>query len=729
TIAQQVVGYLEAGGSLYLEGGDALIRAGDLADGAVLYQLIGIDSVADGGNENVIDSLLGQPGSIAEGMVFTSSNQVYSQYIDKYFVGSGMPVFEETGYCTVAVQNVGNSGQRTICASYSLACLADGPPPSTRQELFGAIMGFLLKDTKIPVITSIHPPAVFRGRTTYVTLYGANLDDVWEIQVDSATATNLIIDEAQGAWCAFDLNVPLNIAADTLIITAVASEFSATHGLALVDLPVAIADTFETSEDTAAVCAVLDNDTHPAGDPLKIVAVTDGGHGSVSIGPDSTTAIYDPVANYCGPDSFTYTAADTNNENISATVYMTVWPVNDRPEITSSDSVLATEGEPFVYLIEAWDVDNDSLIYDAFNLQSWLDIVDTATVSGIPDVGDTTVSFHVRASDGLLADTLEVRLLIHGMNHPPIAIADTICTLEDSAIVIPVLSNDVDIDGDTLKVVAVDSARHGLLSIGPDSLNLRYQPTADYHGADTAAYTIADGAGNSAAAFVFITVHPVNDAPGPFHLLSPIKSAAITITKQNVHDTLVFVWQPANDIDGDSVTYSFIATPDLAAAMGEFSPGSAVYLAVPMETLAVNIQADGSSGRIGTWYVTAADTALTTASANGPFIISISVEQLAAELPGPLPTEFTLGQNYPNPFNPATTMEFGLPLTGPVQLSIYDLRGRLVRRLLDRNLQPGYYQVVWDGREQTGAPAASGIYLGLLRAGQAEKRIKLVLLR
>jgi hypothetical protein len=99
---------------------------------------------------------------------------------------------------------------------------------------------------------------------------------------------------------------------------------------------------------------------------------------------------------------------------------------------------------------------------------------------------------------------------------------------------------------------------------------------------------------------------------------------------------------------------------------------------------------------------------------------------------GAIPRAFTLHQNYPNPFNPQTTITFDIPggeARVPVRLSIYDLRGRLVRRLLEGELAPGRHAFVWDGRDDSGREAGSGAYLLTLRAGDFTSRRKLVLLR
>lgn len=76
-----------------------------------------------------------------------------------------------------------------------------------------------------------------------------------------------------------------------------------------------------------------------------------------------------------------------------------------------------------------------------------------------------------------------------------------------------------------------------------------------------------------------------------------------------------------------------------------------------------------------------------------------------------LPLRPVLNQNYPNPFNPSTTISFDLPARSSVNLSVYNTAGRLVRTLITGNLASGSHTFLWDGRDQGGRTAPSGIYL------------------
>ncbi len=94
------------------------------------------------------------------------------------------------------------------------------------------------------------------------------------------------------------------------------------------------------------------------------------------------------------------------------------------------------------------------------------------------------------------------------------------------------------------------------------------------------------------------------------------------------------------------------------------------------------------------------------------------------------PQRFALAQNYPNPFNPETTISFDIPESaqGQMVLTIYDMLGRQVRTLVNKQVVPGFYQLVWDGLDDAGAQTSSGVYIYRLVAGDysaAKKMIKL----
>lgn len=90
---------------------------------------------------------------------------------------------------------------------------------------------------------------------------------------------------------------------------------------------------------------------------------------------------------------------------------------------------------------------------------------------------------------------------------------------------------------------------------------------------------------------------------------------------------------------------------------------------------------------------------------------------------------FALCQNVPNPFNPVTTIAYELDRRVPVRLTIYDVQGKVVRRLVNERQKPGIYREQWNGVNDTGSPVASGIYFYKLAAGDRVMTRKMVLLK
>ncbi len=93
------------------------------------------------------------------------------------------------------------------------------------------------------------------------------------------------------------------------------------------------------------------------------------------------------------------------------------------------------------------------------------------------------------------------------------------------------------------------------------------------------------------------------------------------------------------------------------------------------------------------------------------------------------PKEFALGPSYPNPFNPSTTIRYALPQAAKVELKIYNILGQVVRKLVDEEQAAGFYEKLWDGKDQNGRPVSTGIYLYQIRAGDFVQSKKMQLIK
>ena len=93
------------------------------------------------------------------------------------------------------------------------------------------------------------------------------------------------------------------------------------------------------------------------------------------------------------------------------------------------------------------------------------------------------------------------------------------------------------------------------------------------------------------------------------------------------------------------------------------------------------------------------------------------------------PSSFALHPNYPNPFNPSTTISYSIPENADVMLSVYDMRGRMIKSLVNKNQAAGRYLVEWNATDDYGSNVGAGVYIYQLRSGNKTFSQKMVLMK
>ncbi len=349
------------------------------------------------------------------------------------------------------------------------------------------------------------------------------------------------------------------------------------------DPPRAKNDSITIDEDAQPSISVLTNDTDPEGDTLSITAVSNPGHGTAEI--NGTKVDYIPTADYYGSDSFTYTISDGNDGTASATVYITIKPVNDAPTIAKHISNL-----------EDWTMSEDTtasfnfVVADAESAASGLIIkitsqdetiikttqialttnaagYKTITVTPEPNAnGVVPVKFWV--SDGLLSTEATYTITIASVNDAPVVTAEKQQIKEDNILV--ALASATDVDGDEVSFYNSTDPSHGYVAVEADG-SYTYTPDADYNGEDSFIIAADDGnmTNNVGYATVNITILPDNDPP-------VAGDDSIEIDEDVA--TLIPVLDNDSDPDadyGDEIVIYHISTPAHGTAV--LSEGAILY--------------------------------------------------------------------------------------------------------------------------------------------------------
>ena len=110
-------------------------------------------------------------------------------------------------------------------------------------------------------------------------------------------------------------------------------------------------------------------------------------------------------------------------------------------------------------------------------------------------------------------------------------------------------------------------------------------------------------------------------------------------------------------------------------------------------------------------------------NADSPVSIKDGPEQTLA------PIQFVLAQNYPNPFNPSTSINVAIHEGSRVNLTVYDINGKLIRPLMEGFLVPRNYSFAWDGRDMTGKLVPSGVYLYRLTDGMRSETKRMIMMK
>jgi len=350
------------------------------------------------------------------------------------------------------------------------------------------------------------------------------------------------------------------------------------------DVPVAQDGHLSSAEDTVLdfasadlLAGASDADIATDGQQLSISTIAEARHGAAVLMPDGRVR-FTPDANYNqsidGLASFTYNVSDGTGGETSATVWVSLVPVNDAPRLLGET---ANALEDQVLSIAAADLLANDMDVDNLHAELHVSAVGDAVHGSVallvqPDGSSRIVftpeadyhgiaSFRYTVTDPDGANSMaSAQIALSAVNDAPVTQDETVVGSEDTALLFTaasLLANDFDadtvLDGDVLRITRVGMAEHGQAFLQPDG-TVRFEPDADYNGPAKFNYWVGDrdaaqitvGEGNETEATVNLTILAVNDLP-------VVKGESINSDEDvvlNINPALLL----ANDTDVDAIT-------------------------------------------------------------------------------------------------------------------------------------------------------------------------------
>ena len=281
--------------------------------------------------------------------------------------------------------------------------------------------------------------------------------------------------------------------------------------------PLAVADTGSTQAGLPLSINVLANDTDADLDPLTVIATTVVNGATAQINADKSVS-FTPSATFVGsPQVFTYTVSDGKGGNSVGNVSVAV----NNPPVAVANSATTTLGASITIDVVGNDSDpnGDTLTVTSVTqpVGGTVSVITSGLQAGkavfvTPNI-QGTLTFTYTVSDGKGGSAIgNVSVTVTAAaNRVPLAVNDTAVTVVGTAVVISVLNNDSDPDGDPLTVTALTQSTAGTAVISQLGKAVTFTPTANSSVAlQNFTYTISDGRGGSATASVSVTV---KDAP------------------------------------------------------------------------------------------------------------------------------------------------------------------------------------------------------------------------
>ncbi|RMH64429.1 MAG: tandem-95 repeat protein, partial [Calditrichaeota bacterium] len=428
---------------------------------------------------------------------------------------------------------------------------------------------------------------------------------------------------------------------------------------------------------------------------------------SVRIDANRVATITPPDADWNGSETITFIATDPGGLSDSDPAAFTVTAVNDAPVVGTIPDQTIEEGQNFATIAldnYVSDVDNaDSEMSWTYSGNTELSVrIDANRVATItpPDAdwnGSETITF-IATDPNRLKDSTRAVFRVKAVNDPPRIVTQLpkVAFAEDDSLDWTVslwypYVYDKETGASELGYTVRTTASNPVTVEDRETIR-RFSARADWFGTDTLWLVVDDGEAADSSRFI-VDVAPRNDPP----------------VFQNLPDTLRFE-------SGDSLTLSLydivrdIDTPFDLLQWSVNAADSGLQAEVDEKRAILILKAPAYSG-ISSLDLSVTDDSLARAETERPVRVEGTVSALDKTQPSV--RGFYLYPNFPNPFNPTTTIQYDLQESVRVRLTLYDTRGRVIRRLVDARQNRGRHRV-----RVYGSNLAAGVYIYRLTTGQ-----------
>jgi hypothetical protein len=330
-------------------------------------------------------------------------------------------------------------------------------------------------------------------------------------------------------------------------------------------------------------------------------------------------------------------------------------------------------------------------------------ILFTALRSGSSPITIDSIDFRNGSNISIPTRNVSGQVIV---NQPPSIISSPVFTAMTNKLYhYQVQANDP--DGDTVRYGLI--AAPEFLSVTSSAGLISGTPIRSAIGRYTIIVQVEDSKGESDQQSYTLTVLSSNNAPKAVQLLRPPNGSTLDTTFN-----VMLKWSRSIDIDAsDTLRYEVHLANSISGR--SFINLSDTTLTLTKDILKQNTQY--------TWNVDVTDGMDTSSS-----IDTFTFKTPALQYPGVIQDAFRL-VNFPNPFDRSTVIQFSVPIAAHVSVTIYDLAGREIVRLLNKDMDAGNYSVPWNGKNYLGVGAASGIYLYELMTGSNCEVKKMVYLK